>query len=251
MLCLIQPDLRTEIQQDLWVWVKTMPPLLAFTAGVLWLLMWAFKDELKKAVVRGGLWLVEQMKPPRQPLLTAEQHAEQAMRLMRLHQYTQHMCDELGCDHVTVYASKNGEYLKNHDSIEKLLMQSEAVPRVSPSEPRYMQIRREIYTTDMPDLWHDACRLAYVLRQQGQAVDAFVNRAMRERGYRSILCFQITAPLPAGGRLVLGMASCAWRGFHLAPLDGDPPCVTGHMELLVAGFAVVLSDLMAGPDPAK
>jgi len=239
---------QQTLQNDLWAFVKTMPPFLAFCAIVVWLLLYLFKSEAKAAAVQLVRWvigLVKESTASHKSLMTVQEHEAQAERQARLHQYTQHIADRLGCDHATVYGSKNGEYLKNQDSIEKLFMLSEAVPNAAPDAPRYMQIQREIYVSDIAGLWLAVCRNPYVVRQQGEALDAFTNLTMRQRRYRTIVCVLITSPLPGGGRLVLGLLSCAWKGFHLHPAGEPPPCVTPQMEALLQQFHADLSDLLA------
>jgi hypothetical protein len=227
-----------------------MPPLIGLSVGVLWLLAYTFKEELKKGIVSGVKWVIQQIKEPTKPLLTPDEHAAQAERTMRLHQYTQRICDTLSCDHATVYASMNGEYLKNRESVEKLLMISEAVPLAMQSEPRYMQTKRMIYTHDIPAVWLQCCRQDYVLLQQGEAPDEFANRTMRQRGYQSSLLTLIITPLPTGERLVLGVLSLAWKGLPIRA-KGDPHAaqgahITDQMEDYLHRFRVELADLMDG-----
>ncbi len=188
----------------------------------------------------------QQRKAAYHPAFTREQHEIQAARNVALHQYTQYMCDRTAdCDHVSVYAAMNGEYLKSGDSVEKMMMQSEGT-HMDSGEARYIQSKhRLIFTVDIPDLMARLCRQPYVLNQQGVSADEYCNRMMRLRGYKTTMLFLITCPSRAlGGTIVLGMVELAWKGHVINPSDGPPPHVTPALEGLIARYKLDLADIM-------
>ncbi|RFP63330.1 hypothetical protein D0N36_20005, partial [Hymenobacter lapidiphilus] len=133
--------------------------------------------------------------------------AANSRKAVVLEQTAERMRVEAGCDHVSIYAVQNGEYLRTGDSVEKFVMQAEASRT---GDPRYMDTERVIYAQDIPRLVLVLVQQAYALLWRGRCDDWKANKLMAERGYQSALAVFVRRP---GG--VIGLYVLSWREMEL------------------------------------
>lgn len=176
-------------------------------------------------------------------------------KTIELNRYAQFMLDKTGCDHVSIYAAANGEYLKSGDSIEKFILQAEACDR---GEPRYMDSEPLVYANQVPYLISKMFIADYVLLWSNQCEDERCNRIMRQRGYSTSIVMLITVPAPQG-RFVLGMAVLNWKQLILHPTKSQLPeqhsgfetYVTLEMQQAITRFKLEVSDLLDNTNKPK
>lgn len=169
-------------------------------------------------------------------------------KTIELNRYAQYMLDKVCCDHVSIYAAANGEYLKSGDSIEKFIMQAEAC---AAGEPRYMDLQPLIYANGIPHLVSKLFVADYVLMWPNQCDDEKANQVMRQRGYSSSIAMLITVPAPHG-RYVLGLAVLNWKQLILHPIKSQLPephspfetYITLQMQQQITRFKLEASDLL-------
>lgn len=238
-------------------------PLTAATAslaapaatGITWLSQ-SFVDKIEDALLLGlgalGSYLfnrftkrAEQKETKRRKMSDLQYLSAKTIELNR---YAQFMLDTTGCDHVSVYAAANGQYLKSGDSIEKFIMQAEAA---APGEPRYMDVEPLIYANQLPHLISKIFIAEYVLLWPNQCDDEKCNKLMRQRGYSSSIAMLVTVPAPHG-RFVLGMVVLNWKQLILHPIKSQLPekhspfetYVTLEMQQAITKFKLESSDLL-------
>ncbi|MBX0290950.1 hypothetical protein K3G63_10900 [Hymenobacter sp. HSC-4F20] len=150
---------------------------------------------------------------------------------------------ESGCDHVSLYAVQNGEYLRTGDSVEKFVMQAEAA---RPGDARYMDTERILFAQDVPRLILVLEQQAYALLWHNRCDDWKSNKIMAERDYQSAIAVFVRRP---GG--VIGLYVLNWRETELVRPDQtpDPQVPTrpldAALEQLLKEYASEFSYLMS------
>lgn len=149
---------------------------------------------------------------------------------------------EAECDHVSLYAVQNGEYLRTGDSVEKFVMQAEAA---RPGDARYMDVERILYAQDIPRLILALEQQPYVLLWHARCDDWKANKLMAERDYQSSIALFVRRP---GG--VIGLVAVSWRETEIVRADQTPdrdvptrPLDLELQELLVS-YSLEFSYLM-------
>lgn len=165
----------------------------------------------------------------------ATELARKARKAVVLEQTAERQRISLSCDHVSVYAVQNGEYLRTGEGIDKFVMQAEAS---QPGDPRYMDVERMIYAQDIPRTVLALDGQPYLLLWPERSDDWKVNKLMKERDYASSIAVFIRRPMPGGGMGVIGMYVVSWRECEVYRPDQTPLPAhhRGPIRLLDPGF---------------
>ncbi|GAA4393642.1 hypothetical protein [Hymenobacter koreensis] len=217
-------------------WLQKLPVWLGLGMLVLWMVFQLVREPLQKAASQFIEHLTRRLLQARKEPNT-QQLVNNSRKAILLEQTAERMRIELDCDHVSVYAVQNGEYLRTGDSVEKLVMIAEAS---RPGDPRYMEVERIIYAQSIPRLLMVAVMEPFVLLWQGKCDDWKMNQLMTERDYAS--CLAVCIRRPNG---VIGMFKASWRDKEVyradhAPHTGDR-LLDDEMRLMLHDFALELS----------
>lgn len=195
-------------------WLETMP--VGVLVGVLFLLGlgWLIKEPVQGFITKLLDAFVDRIKRSSKEPASAEDLRRKANKAVVLEQTAERLRLELNCDHVEVYGCQNGEYLRSGEGVDKFVMQAEA-PR--PGDPRYMDVERMLFATDLPRLILALESQPYLLLWQARCDDWKANKLMAERDYNSTLAVFLRRPLKPGNPEtgVIGLVLVSWRETEL------------------------------------
>ena len=195
-------------------WAESLPVHVLVGLAILAALVWLLKEPFQKLFLFGGELLIERIKRSSKEPASAEDLKRKANKAVVLEQAAERLRIELNCDHVEVYGCQNGEYLRSGEGVDKFVMQAEA-PR--PGDPRYMDIERMLFASDLPRLILALEQQPYLLLWQGRHDDWKVNKLMAERDYNSTLAVFLRRPLKPGQPEtgIIGLVLVSWRETEL------------------------------------
>jgi hypothetical protein len=195
-----------------------MPVGVLVSVVILLAMGWLLKEPLQGFITKLLDTFVERIKRTSKEPASAEDLRRKANKAVILEQTAERLRLELNCDHVEVYGCQNGEYLRSGEGVDKFVMQAEA-PR--PGDPRYMDVERMLFATDLPRLILALESQPYLLLWQARCDDWKANKLMAERDYNSTLAVFLRRPLKAGKDEtgVIGMVLVSWRETELFRAD--------------------------------
>lgn len=227
-------------------WAESLPVHVLVGLAILFVLGWLLKEPFQKLFLFGGELLIERIKRSSKEPASAEDLKRKANKAVVLEQAAERLRLELNCDHVEVYGCQNGEYLRSGEGVDKFVMQAEA-PK--PGDPRYMDIERMLFATDLPRLILALESQPYLLLWQGKHDDWKVNKLMAERDYNSTLAVFLRRPLKPGQSEtgIIGLVLVSWRETELYRPDqsgclpsthhGPVRQIDAPLEQLLLGYA--------------
>lgn len=195
-------------------WAESLPVHVLVGLAILAALVWLLKEPFQKLFLFGGELLIERIKRSSKEPASAEDLRRKANKAVVLEQAAERLRLELNCDHVEVYGCQNGEYLRSGEGVDKFVMQAEA-PR--PGDPRYMDVERMLFASDLPRLILALESQPYLLLWQARCDDWKANKLMTERDYNSTLAVFLRRPLkPAAAETgIIGLVLVSWRETEL------------------------------------
>lgn len=195
-------------------WAESLPVHVVVGLAIVAALAWLLKEPFQKLVVFGGEQLIERIKRSSKEPASAEDLKRKAQKAVVLEQAAERLRIELNCDHVEVYGCQNGEYLRSGEGVDKFVMQAEA-PK--PGDPRYMDVERMLFASDLPRLILALESQPYLLLWQNRCDDWKANKLMVERAYISTLAVFLRRPLKAGTAEtgIIGLVLVSWRDTEL------------------------------------
>lgn len=227
-------------------WAENMPVHVVVGMAVVVGVGWLIKEPLQAFVTKLLDAFVERIKRSSKEPASAEDLRRKANKAVVLEQTAERLRLELNCDHVEVYGCQNGEYLRSGEGVDKFVMQAEA-PR--PGDPRYMDVERMLFATDLPRLILALDGQSYLLLWQGRCDDWKANKLMAERDYNSTLAVFLRRPLKPGAPEtgVIGLVLVSWRETELYRPDQSGCLPRAHqgpirqidtaLEQLLLGYA--------------
>ena len=195
-------------------WLETMPVSVVIVLGILACFAWLLKKPVEEFAATLFDQLTDRLKRSSKQPASPTDLARKARKAVVLEQAAERLRLELNCDHVEVYGCQNGEYLRSGEGVDKFAMQAEA-PR--PGDPRYMDVERMLFASDLPRLILALENQAYLLLWQGRCDDWKANKLMAERDYNSTMAIFLRRPLKPGQPEtgVIGLLLVSWRETEL------------------------------------
>lgn|GEM_PF-7009222 len=191
-------------------WAESLPLHVILALAVLAVLAWLLKEPFQFLLTKLIESFVERIKRSSKEPASAADLTRKAQKAIILEQAAERLRLELDCDHVSVYGCQNGEYLRSGEGIDKFVMQAEAS---QPGDPRYMDVERMVFASDIPRLVLALESQHYLLLWRGRCDDWKVNKMMSERDYTSSVAVFLRRPLKSNGAEtgVIGMFVVSWR----------------------------------------
>lgn len=223
-------------------WLETMPGYVVVGVAILVFVVWLLETPIKNAAAKVMDAVVERIKHSSKEPASSADLTRKAQKAIILEQAAERLRLELNCDHVSVYGCQNGEYLRSGEGIDKFVMQAEAS---QPGDPRYMDMERVVFASDLPRLVLALESQHYLLLWRGRCDDWKVNKMMSERDYTSSVAVFLRRPLKPGGAEtgVIGMYVVSWRKCEIyRPDQADhlPASHKGPVRLIDSDFEQLL-----------
>ena len=227
-------------------WAESLPVHVVVGLAILALVAWLLKEPFQKLAIYAGELLIDRIKRSSKEPASAEDLKRKANKAMVLEQAAERLRLELNCDHVEVYGCQNGEYLRSGEGVDKFVMQAEA-PK--PGDPRYMDVERMLFASDLPRLILALESQPYLLLWQARCDDWKANKLMAERDYNSTLAVFLRRPLKPGQPEtgIIGLVLVSWRETELFRPDqsgclpqshhGPVRQIDAPLEQLLLGYA--------------
>jgi hypothetical protein len=195
-------------------WAENLPLHVVVGLAVVFGVAWLVKEPLQAFITKVLDGFVERIKRSSKEPASAEDLKRKAQKAVVLEQAAERLRIELNCDHVEVYGCQNGEYLRSGEGVDKFVMQAEA-PK--PGDPRYMDMERMLFASDLPRLILALESQPYLLLWQNRCDDWKANKLMVERNYNSTLAVFLRRPLKPGAAEtgIIGLVLVSWRDTEL------------------------------------